>query len=169
MAPDDASRVMRAALARLGAAAARQRAATAARLGLQPVDLLALSHVERTGETRPGELAEMLLFTRSGMTRVARRLANAGLLTRSPGPANHQNVLLRPSADGRRVLADMGSALDEGLQELATTLSPTELHLVERVLSDLAARVESDAERLVRQTEAAQLEAAGVRRPVRWG
>jgi DNA-binding MarR family transcriptional regulator len=169
MTADDAARVVRSAIARLGAAAARQRAATAARLGLQATDLLALSHIVRVGEIQPGELAQILRFTPSGMTRVIRRLVDADLATRLPGPANQQNVILRPSRRGAEVVRQTTIAVDEAIGSMVSSLPAAQVRLLERVLSDLATAAERDAERLVTESEAANREASGVRRPVRWG
>lgn len=60
--------------------------------GLSSMDARAVALLDRAEAMTPGALSRALGISPSGTTSVIRRLREAGLLDRDPGPANHRNV-----------------------------------------------------------------------------
>jgi DNA-binding MarR family transcriptional regulator len=169
MPPDQSARIIRVAIDRLAAATARQRTATAARLGLSVTDLLALAHVGRAGEVSPGRLAQALVLSSSGTTSVIRRLCQAQLLARMPGPANHHNVVLHTTPQGETLISETSAALDDAVDALTADLTAADRAVVEGFLARLADLAEREADRLVTEATAAAASAQAIPTPVLWG
>ncbi len=75
------------------------------RVGLTP--LRALQCLDRRGRCMVGELGDDLGLLPSTASRLSDRLADAGLITRRPAPANRRSTLLELTAAGRAVLSDL--------------------------------------------------------------
>jgi DNA-binding MarR family transcriptional regulator len=148
-------------LARLVDAAVRHRAAAAARAGLTPTDVYAVSLLLRAGELRPGELASGLRLSPSGTTGLIRRLVAAGLAHRDPGPRNHRDVSVRLTPKGRELALTPPAA-----RHLLDELDPATRTAFTELLARLADAVEHDAEAVLRSTRASRkVELA----PLHWG
>jgi DNA-binding MarR family transcriptional regulator len=169
VAPDGPGHLIRAAADRLVAAAARQRAALASTLGLMPSDLLALYHLGRADGVTPGELAQALLLSSGGTTAVIDRLAQAGLIERSPGPNGRRRVLLSLTPAGRAATDPSLALLRADIDALTAELSPADRVCVERFLARLADLSERHADRLVAEADATAAASSGVPNPVLWG
>lgn len=72
---------------------------TAETAGLHPIDLYALNLLDLDGQATAGELAQRTALTTGAVTKLIDRLANAGLVERTPDPADRRRVLL--SVTGR--------------------------------------------------------------------
>ena len=86
------------------------------------------------GSLRMGDLADHLLLSRSGLTRLIDRLERAGLAERLPNPADRRGVLVRATEEGRRRFA----AVTPGLQDFHRTqwsnLTDSEITTFRRLL-----------------------------------
>jgi len=91
------------------------------RLSLSEYDVLVQLSVAPDGALRMSDLADAVMLSRSGLTRLVERLERTGLLTR------------RPAAHDAR--ATMASITDEGLSRLAEA-TPTHLDGVRRLFLD---------------------------------
>jgi DNA-binding MarR family transcriptional regulator len=169
VATDHTARAVGEALERLADAATRRRTAAAALLGVTPTDLFALAAVRRAGELSPGALARGLMLSSSGTTAVIRRLSAAGLLARTPGPANQRDVRLRLTAQGEALVTPGAAAWDEDVAALVGALAPDVRAEVEGVLARLADLSERHADRLVTASKGAAAGAGEVPSPVLWG
>jgi DNA-binding MarR family transcriptional regulator len=158
-----------ASLDRLIAAAARQRSAVAAILGVTPTDVLALQHVARRQPLTPTGLSERLRLSSSGTTAVINRLAAAGLVTREADPANRRRVLLRPAPRAAALSGEFYGPLRADIDSLASALTPEARALTEQFLARLADLGERHADRTVTESEVAASAAIDVPSPVRWG
>jgi DNA-binding MarR family transcriptional regulator len=101
-------------LTRLVDAVVRHRAVAAASEGVVSNDLMALASLERRGVLRPADLARELAMSSGGATTMVRRLADAQLVHKDPGPANHRNVRVSITAKGLQLLA--ATRVDELMQ-----------------------------------------------------
>jgi len=148
------------------AAATRQRAAAAAaHEGLTANDLLALSHVQQADSVRPAQLAQRLLLTAGGTAGVIRRLVAAGLVERSAAPANHRDVRLRVTPDGRALLAAQAAERDAELNRTAPRLRGEMVALLSRLTVLAERRADATAEHVAQAIDPAR----GVPSPVLWG
>jgi DNA-binding MarR family transcriptional regulator len=75
------------------------------RIGLAP--LRALQSLDRRGPSMVGELGDDLGLVPSTASRLSDRLADAGLITRRPAPANRRSTLLELTDAGRDVLEEL--------------------------------------------------------------
>ena len=82
----------------------RQEAAVGAGAELTPTATSALASVERHGPLTPSELAEIERVKRPTATRVLRSLVDAGLVERTPDPADGRSALVSVNAAGRERL-----------------------------------------------------------------
>src|SRR5262245_46451549 len=82
----------------------RQEAAGAGGTELTPTAAAALATVERHGPLTPSELAEIERIKRPTVTRTLRLLGEAGLVDRTPDPADGRSTLVSINAAGRERL-----------------------------------------------------------------
>src|ERR671911_1503420 len=80
----------------------RQEAGT----GLSPSLTAALATVERCGPLTPSELADLERVARPTVTRVLTRLEEAGLISRTPDPADRRSTLVAVTPAGAALLDD---------------------------------------------------------------
>lgn len=127
------------AVARLREGLRRFTAATEAateRHGLTPrwYDLLAVIHGSPGRTLTAHELTERLVLSRSAVSELVTRAAQAGLVVRRPDPRDDRRKSIRPTAEGTRRYLDA-----------MTALRPEREHLLQ-----MLARVTDEAELLVR-------------------
>jgi DNA-binding MarR family transcriptional regulator len=77
-----------------------------------------LNTLARTGPLTVARLAEHIGIDRSGTSRYADRLQQAGLLERQPDPADRRTSLIRLTAEGARVAGQLGDVLAGHLADL---------------------------------------------------
>ena len=82
----------------------RQEAAGAGGAELTPTAAAALASVDRHGPLSPSELAEIERIKRPTATRSLRQLEEAGLVDRTPDPADGRGALVSVNAAGRERL-----------------------------------------------------------------
>lgn len=70
--------------------------------GDQPAFML-LHHVAHLGPSRPSDVADAMKTGRSNVSKIARRLEDAGLIGRSPDPRDDRQVRLRLTEPGQRI------------------------------------------------------------------
>ncbi|MGY1916969.1 MarR family winged helix-turn-helix transcriptional regulator [Blastococcus sp. SYSU DS0973] len=92
---------------------------------------------ERDG-VRLSDLAESLHIAPRSATEVADGLQERGLVERTPDPGDRRAVLLRPTAEGRRVRDEVGRARAADSAELFGRLGPEEQDALTRILRALA-------------------------------
>ena len=100
----------------------RQEAGT----GLSPSLTAALATVERCGPLTPSELADAERVRRPTITRVLTRLEEAGLITRTPDPADRRSNLVAITPAGVGLLAEGRTRKDAFLSERLEGLSPAD-------------------------------------------
>ena len=100
----------------------RQQAGT----GLSPSLTAALATVARCGPLTPSELAAAERVRRPTVTRVLTRLEQAGLITRTPDPADRRSTLLAITPAGVALLAEGRTRKDAFLSERLEGLSPAD-------------------------------------------
>ncbi len=91
------------------------------RIGLAP--LRALQSLDRSGPCMVGELGDDLGLVPSTASRLSDRLAEAGLITRRPAPANRRSTLLELTDAGREILAELVSIRVRQLDVVAERMS----------------------------------------------
>ena len=98
---------------------------------------------------RMTQLAEMVLFTSGGFTKLADRMVAAGLIRREPCPGDRRSHLAVLTPEGRRVLDRALAVHVPGLQRhLIDNLDPEQRTQLEAILRSLRARLaERDRER----------------------
>ena len=105
---------------------------------LSPHQARALRVVCERDGVRLSDLAESLHIAPRSATEVADGLQERGLVERSPDPGDRRAVLLRPTAAGRRVRAEVGHARAADSAELFARLGPEDRATLARILRTLA-------------------------------
>ena len=92
--------------------------------------------VERDG-VRLSDLAESLHIAPRSATEVADGLQARGLVERTPDPGDRRAVILRPTAEGRRVRAEVGRARAAANEDLLSRLPADDRATLARLLGTL--------------------------------
>ncbi len=116
----------------------RQEAGT----GLSPSLTGALATVDRCGPLTPSELAHLERVARPTVTRVLIRLEEAGLITRTPDPADRRSTLVAVTPAGAALLADARTRKDAFLSEKLDGLSPADRETLARASAILEGLLE---------------------------
>ena len=116
----------------------RQEAGT----GLSPSLTAALATVERSGPLTPSELAAAERVRRPTITRVLTRLEEAGLITRTPDPADRRSTLVAITPAGAALLAEGRTRKDAFLSERLDGLSPADRDTLARAAAILEGLLE---------------------------
>jgi DNA-binding MarR family transcriptional regulator len=109
----------------------RQEAAEAADQ-LTPTAAAALATVERHGPLTPSELAEIERVKRPTATRTLRVLCEAGLVERTPDPADGRSALVSITASGRDRLRRLRGRKNAYLARRMRDLPPSDLVALDR-------------------------------------
>ena len=131
----------------LTAEATRLDTAVARRLGLSPMDLMALGELDLTGGLTPGHLAQRLDLTSGAVTALADRLERHGLLERVPNPCDRRSTLLRLTARAHGFARDAYGELGAQATEHLASYAPAERAIILRYLREAAALIAEHAER----------------------
>ncbi|MGY1729283.1 MarR family winged helix-turn-helix transcriptional regulator [Geodermatophilus sp. SYSU D01062] len=105
---------------------------------LSPHQARALRVVVLQEGVRLSDLAEALHIAPRSATEVADALQERGLLERTPDPTDRRAVLLRATAEGRRVQAEVDAARRADTRELFARLSAAERAELARLLRAVA-------------------------------
>lgn len=114
-----------------------------AQTGITPSQLSALVTVERHGPLPPARLAEHETVGRSTVTRLIRRLEDAGLIDRVPDPTDGRSFLLSVTPAGARLLKESRGRAEAFLAQRVARLDAAdraELERVSEILERLAER-----------------------------
>lgn len=93
--------------------------------------LVTLGHGPPEG-MRPSDLADRVLLTKSGMTRLLQRLEERGLVGRHACPLDRRGRYIAMTAEGRHLLRRAAPALLRGLASALAPLSPQDLSALQR-------------------------------------
>lgn len=114
-----------------------QRAARARQLGARQVELGGLEHLVARGPLAPGELAHCLGLSSGGVTGLAARLVDAGLVDRARHPHDRRMRVLTPTQAGVAYVNEyLRPVLDPAVRAVRW-LSPGEADQVGRALDAL--------------------------------
>jgi DNA-binding MarR family transcriptional regulator len=105
---------------------------------LAPSQGRALRVISGRDGTRISDLAEALRIAPRSATEVADGLEARGLVERTPDPRDRRAVLLRATADGRRLREEVEAARAADARALFGRLSPDDRGTLGRILRTLA-------------------------------
>src|SRR4051794_19028845 len=109
----------------------RQEAATESG-GLTPTATAALASIERQGPLTPSELAELERVKRPTVTRTLGCLERAGLIERTPDPADGRSSLVAINTEGRERLRRLRGRKNAYLARRMRELSAEDVEALER-------------------------------------
>lgn len=109
---------------------------------LTSTQLATLASVWRSGETTPGELAEVEGVRRPTMTRVIAHLEDAGMIERRPDPDDGRCFLITITEEGQRCLDEQRSRKSAWLARVLDRLGPEEVATLERAATILERSLE---------------------------
>jgi DNA-binding MarR family transcriptional regulator len=120
--------------------------------GLRFIDYSVLRVLELVGEPHrmsPTELSDIVVRSSGGMTQILDRLERAGLVARTPDPADRRKVLVALTDEGMRTADAANARYAAERERLLADLSPDEVQrldeaihrLLEVLTADSAARV----------------------------
>ena len=104
---------------------------------LTPTSTSALASVERHGPLTPSELAEIERVKRPTATRTLRNLLEAGLVDRTPDPADGRSALVSVNPAGRERLRRLRGRKNAYLARRMRDLSAADLETLERAAAIL--------------------------------
>jgi DNA-binding MarR family transcriptional regulator len=110
----------------------RQEAAGAGGTELSPTAAAALATVDRHGPLSPSELAEVERIKRPTATRTLRQLEEAGLVDRTPDPADGRGALVSVNAAGRERLRRLRGRKNAYLARRMRDLPAEDVEALER-------------------------------------
>lgn len=105
----------------------------------QVLRALALRTADGSG-CRVNDIAEDLLVTVGGVSKLVDRLENAGFCCRRANPADRRSSLLELTDDGRRLLGDAVQTVEDELSRRFSALDESELRQLTAVLAKLDQR-----------------------------
>jgi DNA-binding MarR family transcriptional regulator len=111
---------------------------------LTPTSASALATVERHGPLTPSELAEIERVKRPTATRTLRHLHEAGLIERTPDPADGRSALLSISPAGRERLRRLRGRKNAYLARRMQGLAPADLEALDRAAAILEGMLEGE-------------------------
>ncbi|OIH92975.1 MULTISPECIES: MarR family winged helix-turn-helix transcriptional regulator [unclassified Curtobacterium] len=100
------------------------------------------------GQQRMTDLADGVVYSRSGLTYQAQVLEQRGLVTRAPSPDDERSTVVSITDDGRAVLAAVFPGHVEALQQLLfASLSDADVHDLARILGRAAEHLRANPPR----------------------
>jgi DNA-binding MarR family transcriptional regulator len=87
------------------------------------------------GQMRMSDLADGVLLSRSGLTRLVDRLERAGLAERLPNPADRRSVLVRATAAGQHLFTAVTPRLQDFHRRQWSHLSSSEVDTLNQLLA----------------------------------
>jgi len=113
---------------------------------LSPTQGAALATIACHGPLTPSELASRERIQRPTATRVLARLEEAGLVSRTPDPADRRSSLVSATAAGDALLDAVRERKDAYLAQRLDLLSPEDLFALERA-ADILERMLEEGDR----------------------
>ena len=111
---------------------------------LSPSLSAALATVERFGPMTPSELAARERVQRPTATRILARLGEAGLVARTPAPADGRSSLVAATPEGRELVAALRTRKDAFLAHRLAALPAEDRRALERAAGILEALLEGE-------------------------
>ena len=146
MATEPATASALAARLRLAVARTARRLRQEAGTGLTPTALAALGSIERHGPLTPSDLAARERVQRPTVTGVLARLEEAGLVTRTPDPADRRSALVALTPAGAELLAEARTRKDAFLAHRLERLDAADRATLERAAELLERLLEEEDE-----------------------
>ena len=97
------------------------------------------------GPPRMSELAELLTLSRGGITKIADRLQDAGLLERVALPEDRRSLRVQLTPAGRTLLAQMKRVYEHELEQHLAALTPKRALAMTKALEDVTASTREPA------------------------
>lgn len=119
----------------------RNREKIATDHGLSPSDLRALFWIAEHGSVTPKAVAEHMEMTTGGITAIANRLVNLGLLHRSAHPNDRRSLYLELTSEGNQIMRDIHNDFKEMIAASTAPLSAKQLADFEVALQTVAEEV----------------------------
>lgn len=114
----------------------RGQKARLAPLGLTPAQARALRVIVGGGAPlRMVDLADRLGIVPRSVTTLVDALEAAGLVIRTPDPANRRSLLVLPTDEGRATRARMATARREAVEDVLAPLSPEQREALRELLT----------------------------------
>ena len=116
--------------------------------GLRFIDYSVLRVLELVGEPHrmsPTELSEIVVRSSGGMTQILDRLERAGLVARTPDPADRRKVLVALTDDGMRTADAANVRYAAERERLLADLSPDEVQRLDDAIHRLLEVLTSDS------------------------
>jgi DNA-binding MarR family transcriptional regulator len=114
-----------------------QRATRARQVGIPQTELAALEHLVALGGLTPGELGHRLGLTSGGVTALAGRLRDAGLVQSDPHPSDRRMRVLTATNEAERMVAELIAPMQAPVHRAVSWLSDGDAQTVERLLDAL--------------------------------
>jgi DNA-binding MarR family transcriptional regulator len=118
--------------------------ATAEATDLTPTSTAALATIERHGPLTPSELAEIERVKRPTVTRTLGCLDRAGLIERTPDPADGRSALVNVNAAGRKRLRRLRGRKNAYLARRMRELPDADVEALERAAQILERMLEDE-------------------------
>lgn len=100
------------------------------------------------GSQRMTDLADGVVYSRSGLTYQAQLLEGRGLVTRAPSPDDERSTLVTLTEDGRAVLAAVFPGHIEAVQShLFASLSDADVEALERIMTKVSGHLRANPPR----------------------
>jgi DNA-binding MarR family transcriptional regulator len=114
--------------------------------------ILARLHDSPRGHLRMTDLADSLVYSRSGLTYQAMQLEKAGLITRTPAEDDERSIIVTLTPAGREVLGRVMPGHIEVVQRLLlTSLSRTDIAAITDILGRVRDRMRTAPPRSARR------------------
>jgi DNA-binding MarR family transcriptional regulator len=112
-------------------------------MNLTIAQLKSLSFIARKGSTNSKQLAAALGSTSSNVTGIVDRLVEQGLVSRQENPEDRRMLLLRATAKGEGILANLRERKISHMSEILAHMSLEELSMLAQGLSSLVKAAEA--------------------------
>jgi DNA-binding MarR family transcriptional regulator len=116
--------------------------------GLRFIDYSVLRVLELVGEPHrmsPTELSEIVVRSSGGMTQILDRLERAGLVARTPDPADRRKVLVALTDEGMRTADAANARYAAERERLLADLSPDEVQRLDDAIHRLLEVLTADS------------------------
>jgi DNA-binding MarR family transcriptional regulator len=120
--------------------------------GLRFIDYSVLRVLDLVGEPHrmsPTELSEIVVRSSGGMTQILDRLEHAGLIARTPDPADRRKVLVALTDEGMRTADAANARYAAERERLLAGLSPDEVQRLDDAIHRLLEVMTADSAAIV--------------------